>query len=100
MLLKQQCKKISRSNGKSIGVDEFENIYANLRSKTDSKMVIRALNGMRWFTFKGYSDDELNIDSFEEYYKNKVSETGKFKDFSIIQITSLKTRPKIKKIKN
>ena len=83
--------QISRANGRGIDVDEFENIYAGLRQKTNSKLVVRALNGQRWFTFKGYSDDELNIDSFEDYYKNKVSETGKFENFSIIQITSLKS---------
>ena len=92
--------QISRTNGKGIDVDEFQNIYAGLRQKTDSKLVVRALNNQRWFTFKGYSDDELNIDSFEDYYKNKVSETGKFENFSIIQITSLKSNKKIKKLKN
>ena len=91
--------QISRTNGKNIGVDEFENIYAGIRRNTDSKLVVRALNGHHWYTFKGYSDDELNIDSFEDYYKNKVSETGKFKNFSIIQITSLKNN-KNKKIIN
>ena len=92
--------QISRTNGRGIDVDEFQNIYAGLRQKTDSKLVVRALNGHHWYTFKGYSDDELNIDSFEDYYKNKVSETGKFENFSIIQITSLKSNKKIKKLKN
>jgi hypothetical protein len=92
--------QISRTNGKGIDVDEFENIYAGIRRNTDSKLVVRALNGQRWYTFKGYSDDELNIDSFEDYYKNKVSETGKFENFSIIQITSLKSNKKNKKIIN
>ena len=92
--------QISRTDGKGIDVDEFENFYAGIRRNTDSKLVVRALNNQRWFTFKGYSDDELNIDSFEDYYKNKVSETGKFENFSIIQITSLKSNKKIKKLKN
>lgn len=84
--------QISRTNNKGINVDEFKKIYAGIRQGTDSKLVIRGLNGQRWFTFKGYKDDELNIDDFEEYYENKVSETGKFKNFSIMQITSLKSR--------
>ena len=92
--------QISRSNGKGIDVNEFEKIYAGIRQGTDSKLVVRALNGQRWFTFKGYGDDDLNIDSFENYYQNKVSETGKFENFSIVQITSLKPKAKIKKLKN
>ena len=90
--------QISRSNGKGIDVNEFEKIYAGIRHETDSKLVVRALNGQRWFTFKGYGDDDLNIDSFENYYQNKVSETGKFENFSIVQITSLKPKAKIKKL--
>lgn len=92
--------QISRSNGTGINVNEFEKLYAGIRQGTDSKLVVRALNGQRWFTFKGYSDDDLNIDSFENYYQNKVSETGKFENFSIVQITSLKPKAKIKKLKN
>ena len=58
------------------------------------------MNGARWWTFKGYSESDLNIDTFEDYYQNKVKETGKFENFGIVQITSLTKSNKNKKIKN
>ena len=55
------------------------------------------MNAQRFFTFKGFNDDELQIDDFEDYYENKVKDTEKFEKFSFIQVTSLINKPKVKK---
>ena len=50
-------------------------------------VMVRALNGQRFFTFKKYSDSQLKVQDFNDYYKNKVSETAKFEKFEYIEIT-------------
>ena len=76
--------QISRTNSKGINVEQFKNIYAKIRASSDDKLIVRAMNGARWWTFKGYSESDLNIDTFEDYYQNKVKETGKFENFGIV----------------
>jgi len=86
--------RISRSSKEEIDVDDLENIFTGIKKSLapNTKLVIRALNGQRWFTFKGYDDEYLQIDSFEDYYKNKVADTHKFEKFAQVEITSLRIK--------
>jgi hypothetical protein len=89
-LVSEKTMQITRKGRKQMDIDELEGLYGGLRkNKADSKYVIRILNGHRWFTIKGYEEEDLNIMSFEEYYQNKVKETGKFEMISQIEITMM-----------
>lgn len=81
---------ISRPNkSKQLDVWEMRNILTNMqKSLPDAKFMVRAMNAQLIFTFKGYDDDELNVEEFEDYYENKVKDTMKFVKFSFIEITS------------
>ena len=90
---------ISRSSKlKQLDVNEVRNILVNIQSSLgpDAKIMIRGMNAQRFFTFKSFADDELQITDFEDYYKNKVEDTEKFEKFSFIQVTSLISKPKVK----
>lgn len=94
----EKTMQITRSNNKQIDVNEMESLFKGIqKNKKGSKFIVRALNGQRWFTFKGYEDSELNIMDFEEYYENKVKDSQKFEMFSQIEIISLS---KVEKLKN
>ena len=95
--------RISRFNEKKqIDVDELHGILTNItKSLTpDTKVMIRVMNIQRMFTIKSFADDDLNIDDFDEYYKNSVEDLDKFKKFSSVFITTLATKPKEKVKRN
>ena len=82
--------KISRpSKSKHLDVWEMRSILANMqKSLPGAQFMVRGMNAQHMFTFKGYDDEELNIEEFEDYYENKVSDPTKFEKFSFIEITS------------
>ena len=91
-------KKIGKATKKSyqitkkgnIKVNDVKDILATLtKGGTDAKIMIRGLNADKWNTLKGYSTD-LNIEDFEDYYKNKVSDTSKFEYFTQLEISVFK----------
>jgi hypothetical protein len=89
--------QISRSSkSKQLDVDEVRTILANMQTSLGSgtKLMVRAMNAQRLFTFKTFANDDLQIEDFEDYYANKVIDTEKFEKFSFIQVTSLVTKPK------
>jgi hypothetical protein len=81
---------ISRPNKlKHLDVWEMRNILANMqKSLPNAQFMVRGMNAQQMFTFKGYNEDELNIEEFQDYYENKVSDPIKFEKFSFIEITS------------
>jgi hypothetical protein len=82
--------KISRPNKLNhLDVWEMRSILANMQKNLpDTQFMVRAMNAQHMFTFKGYNDEDLNVEEFEDYYENKVSDPVKFKKFSFIEITS------------
>ena len=82
--------KISRpSKSKHLDVWEMRSILANMqKSLPGAQFMVRGMNAQHMFTFKGYDDEELKIEEFEDYYENKVSDPTKFEKFSFIEITS------------
>ena len=82
--------KISRpSKLKHLDVWEMRSILANMqKSLPGAQFMVRGMNAQHMFTFKGYDDEELKIEEFEDYYENKVSDPTKFEKFSFIEITS------------
>ena len=90
-----------KSKHKQIDTDEVHSILTGIQKSlpADAKIMVRAMNAQRFFTFKSFADDELNIEDFESYYENKIIDTDKFEKFSFIQITALVNKPK-NKLKN
>ena len=87
----EECYHINRIDNKDINTQMFKDIYSNLKTKYGAKSIlVRALNNQHLFTFKGFDEEELNFEDFEEYYKNKVQYTDKFEYFKSLQITVLK----------
>ena len=94
--------QISRANRqKQIDVDEVHTILTSMQSKLGSstKIMVRGMNAQRMFTFKGFNDEEMNIEDFDEYYMNhndSVKSLDKFDKFSFVQIIALMEKPKVK----
>ena len=81
---------INRKNNKQMNMANFKDVYNVFKKKYGvEKIVVRAMNDTMFFTFKGFTDTELNIGDFEEYYMNKVDITKKFNMFNQVQISVL-----------
>jgi hypothetical protein len=81
--------------GKDLSVDEVRNIVTGMQKALgqDARIMVRAMNIQHMFTFKKFSDDELNLLDFDDYLKNSVKETEKFETFKFVQITTLVDKP-------
>ena len=77
---------IHRRDKRPIEIEEIENI-ANEYVPNGSKSTIRGLNIKNWCTLKGLSEDNINIQSYENYFKGKVSDPTKFEKFFQLSIT-------------
>jgi hypothetical protein len=65
------------NNGRQIDIPKLRRIVENLESSGEDKIVVRGLNADKWNTLKGY-DSELNVQDFEDYYRNRVEDPSKF----------------------
>lgn len=82
--------QVSLNNKKQMDVSDVEELVNGLetmgrKKKENIKIMVRALLVDKWITLKGYND-ELQLDEFDEYYKNKVSNSSKFEKFAQLQI--------------
>jgi hypothetical protein len=59
--------------------------------------MVRAMNPLHMFTFKGFHEEEMSIYDYDEYMKGKVKEDVKFSKFKFVQLTILQNMPKVKK---
>lgn len=70
----------------------FKQIKKYIEEKTkdlpkDSKFFVRGLNILRDTTLKGYEDDFMTQDDYDEYSKGKVKDATKFDKFYNFTIT-------------
>ena len=82
---------IHRRDKRPIEIEEIENI-ANEYVPNGSKSIIRALNIKSWSTLKGLSEDNINIQSYENYFKGKVTDPTKFEKFFQLSITVVQAK--------
>jgi hypothetical protein len=87
----QTTIKVKKNNNNTISPDELKIVTKNLLAKAPkgTKLRIRGLGIDKWINLKSF-DKELNIKDEEEYYNGKVKETGKFMNFSQIELVFLK----------
>ena len=91
--------QINRNDKKQMDVSDVQELVNGLEStatkkKEKVKILVRALLIDKWITLKGY-DDELDIEDFEEYYRNKVADPSKFEKFIQLQISVAKQNKNI-----
>jgi hypothetical protein len=74
---------------RDIEVEDVKKIYNDIENGLgdNAKFMIRCLNPKQWFTLKGYSDHELELDDYEDYFRNKVKDMSKFGKFFQIELT-------------
>ena len=77
---------IHRRDKRPIEIEEIQNI-SNEYVPEDCKSIIRALNIKSWSTLKSLSEDNINIQSYNDYFKGKVSDPSKFDKFIQLSIT-------------
>nr|WPF46673.1 MAG: hypothetical protein [Lake Baikal virophage 9] len=77
---------IHRRDKRPIEIEEIQHI-SNEYVPHGSKFIVRALNIKSWSTLKGLSQDNINIQSYEDYFKGKVSDPSKFEKFFQLSIT-------------
>jgi hypothetical protein len=57
-----------------------------------TKMIVRASNILRDTTLKGYDDDFMDEDDYDEYVKGKVKNIAKFKHFFNFTVTIIEPK--------
>ena len=77
---------IHRRDKRPIEIEEIQHI-ANEYVPDNCKSIIRALNIKSWSTLKSLSEDNMNIQSYNDYFKGKVSDPTKFDKFIQLSIT-------------
>ena len=88
-----QDKYVALNKDRNMTKDEVIKIYKKFndsvkRKNKDGQVLIRCLTIFGWRTYKGFSQDELNLEDEEDYLKNNgVKNVNKFvKDFYQMQI--------------
>ena len=82
---------IHRRDKKPIEIEEIQNISNNY-VPDGCKSIVRALNIQSWCTLKSLSEDNINIQSYADYYQGKVSDPTKFEKF--LQLSICVVQPK------
>ena len=86
-----------------LDVPDMHNLFNRLTEDyPDAMIMVRAMNGHRQFTFKGYHDIALNVVDFEEYFtRTPLERLQNLKSLIILKYRSRGTKlKKIKKRKN
>ena len=89
--LREKAIKVTRQDGKEMDPEDIRILYNNIKKETDklypgSKIMVKALNPIKWFTLKGYSDDDIDIKAVDEYLDGKVHDDAKFGYFYQVQL--------------
>lgn len=106
--MKKDAVIIKQSNGfiqKSVTIrpDEENQIftYKQIKAYTEkqikklpkgTKMIVRATNILRDTTLKGYDDDFMDENDYDEYVTGKVKNTAKFKHFFNFTVTIIEPK--------
>lgn len=94
--LKETVVNVKRTDGKMIDPTEIMDICESLAKKATykydfHKLRVRGKGITQWFTFKGYDDEDLNIQTIEEYLRGRVADTEKFGKLYELELTMVRT---------
>ena len=79
---------INHQDNSAISIADIKNLSNKFSAKYD-KVRIRGLNAQRFHTLKSMTQDDIQVDEYEEYYANKVKNGAKFDHFYQLQISVL-----------
>ena len=87
--------QVYKKNKSEISHEQISAIVRSLQSKAPrgTKIRVRALNVDRWTTLKGF-DEDLDLQSEEDYLDGRVHETTKFLKAFQLEIILMKPKPK------
>jgi hypothetical protein len=81
---------------------EMRTMYNTLKKNMETKygnckIMIRGLNAIQWFTFKGMNDDDLNVQDYDSYFINniKYADHAPVLDFSQLEFTVIRNKETI-----
>ena len=78
----------NEEKGKDMSIYELKRIANNLIGKYGAENVsIVARNVVGRYTLKTYAAEHINVEEYEDYYENKVANTGKFEKFHQLEIS-------------
>ena len=85
---KQIGISVRKQKKQFIKLDEIRKFYNDLTENNENKVIIRALGPDRWSTLASL-EHGLNVLDYEDYYRGKVKDTGKFAQFSELEVVVL-----------
>jgi hypothetical protein len=85
----------SRKDNKTFNVSNVKQIYNSVikdlkKNKVydKAKILVGVTNGMsNYWTLKGFKEDEVRIDDYQEYFRSSVNAKDKFEQVAKIRIT-------------
>ena len=87
-ILKRTVFHINRKNSTHINTGQLKDIYESFKEKYgNNNIMLRAVNNTGIFTFKGFNQDNLDIQDLDDYYENKVANTSQYEYFYSVEIT-------------
>lgn len=89
--LKETAIKVTRQDNKMIDPEEVRNLIHDLMKEAKKKfpnykMRVRGLNISSWFTLKGFSDADIDLEDVDTYLHGKVSNEAKFAQFFQLEV--------------
>ena len=86
-----EVRHFNRGDNKPLSIQTFKNICQTLYERYGvHNVAIRAVTHTGFFTFKGFSDDDIDIQDYDEYFVNKVKDVTEFNQIYQIEATILK----------
>jgi hypothetical protein len=82
---------LHRKDNRPIEIAEITNICEKF-IPNDAKYMVRALNAKSWVTLKGFSEPDINLMEYQDYYKNKVADPSKFDKFFQLSVTVIQKK--------
>jgi len=87
----QRTINLHRKDKKPIEINEIKKMYEKF-IPAGTKCIIRGLNNVQWYTLKNLAEDNLNLQSYEDYWINKVKDSTKFEKFFQLSITVIQPK--------
>lgn len=77
-----------KGDKEDLTVDEINYMYNDLLKQfTHDQIMVRVFGITHNFTIKSYADRELNLLSYDDYFRNRVKDISKFQMFFKVEIT-------------
>ena len=88
----KEVYQIHRKDNERMNSTMVRDIYNAFEKKAGAptNVMMRVLNSTGILTLKGFNEDTLNFEDFDDYFKNRVHSEKNFDQFYSIEITLMK----------